>query len=120
MSARIPLRLLICCAAALPLLACAPREQQTDKPAMAPDAPRVAAAQRINLDGTRETASSAPAPLNNTPEALAARAADEVRLPDGTVGVRVDKRYYHTIVVCRKADGSFSTDCPATIAGERR
>jgi hypothetical protein len=39
-----------------------------------------------------------------------------VHLPDGTVGVRVAKRYYHTISVCRQADGSFSSDCPAVTA----
>ena len=39
---------------------------------------------------------------------------DEVRLPDGTVGVRVAQQYFHTIVVCRQSDGSFSSECPAT------
>jgi hypothetical protein len=38
---------------------------------------------------------------------------DEVHLPDGTVGVRVARRFYHTISVCLQADGSFSSDCPA-------
>jgi hypothetical protein len=41
------------------------------------------------------------------------RDADEVHLPDGTVGVRVARRFYHTISVCLQADGSFSSDCPA-------
>lgn len=41
------------------------------------------------------------------------RDADEVHLADGTVGVRVARRYYHTISVCLQADGSFSSDCPA-------
>jgi hypothetical protein len=46
---------------------------------------------------------------------MTAGEAAEVHLPDGTVGVRVAKRYYHTISVCRQADGSFSSDCPAKV-----
>ena len=42
---------------------------------------------------------------------------EEVQLPDGTVGVKVAQQYFHTIVVCRQRDGSFSTQCPAARAG---
>ena len=38
---------------------------------------------------------------------------EEIRLPDGTVGVKVSQQYFHTIVVCRQSDGTFSTQCPA-------
>jgi len=44
---------------------------------------------------------------------MRAALADEVQLPDGTGGVRVAQRYYHTIRACRLMDGSFSTNCPA-------
>jgi len=44
---------------------------------------------------------------------------EEVRLPDGTVGVKVAQQYFHTIVVCRQPDGSFSTQCPAAASGAR-
>ena len=112
-----PQKLLVfSCLAVLPLLACAPSVHVTGEPAADANAPTVAAAQRISLDGATAVAGAAPATLNNEPAALAARAADEVRLPDGTVGVRVAKRYYHTISVCRQPDGSFSSHCPATAA----
>jgi len=39
-------------------------------------------------------------------------AADEVHLPDGTVGVRPSRQYLHTIVLCRQPDGSFGEHCP--------
>ena len=120
MTVKFPKLLFFSCFAVLPLLACTPSVHVTGEPAADANAPTVAAAQRISLDGATVVASTAPASLNNEPAALAARAADEVRLPDGTVGVRVDKRYYHTIVVCRQADGSFTTDCPARAAGDRR
>jgi len=44
---------------------------------------------------------------------------EEVRLPDGTVGVKVAQQYFHTIVVCRQPDGSFSTQCPAGAMGAK-
>jgi hypothetical protein len=83
-----------------------------------------AAAQRIYRDAeTGRAREPTPAELTEgqagTQASLTAveRAAvrpgvDEVHLPDGTVGVRVAQQYYHTIVVCRRIDGSFSTDCP--------
>jgi hypothetical protein len=116
MTANPPKLLVFSCLAVLPLLSCAPGVQVTGEPATDANAPTVAAAQRISLDGSSATEALTAAGLNNEPSALAARAADEVRLPDGTVGVRVAKRYYHTISVCRQADGSFSSHCPATAA----
>lgn len=59
-------------------------------------------------------ASIQQAAISSTPAVNALpRDADEVHLPDGTVGVRVARRFYHTISVCLQADGSFSSDCPA-------
>jgi hypothetical protein len=72
------------------------------------------AAQRIEIGPAEEpsatTAAAAPAA---GPRADAA-APEEIHLPDGTVGVKVSKQYFHTIVVCRQRDGSFSTQCPAS------
>ena len=44
---------------------------------------------------------------------------EEVRLPDGTVGVKVAQQYFHTIVVCRQPDGSLSAQCPTGAMGAR-
>jgi len=96
-----------CCA--LGLAACQPRSE-TAVDAVAPAT--VGAAQRIVLD----PAAAAIAPAALEPVASTNEPAAEVHLPDGTVGVRVAKRYYHTISVCRQADGSFSSDCPAVTA----
>jgi hypothetical protein len=94
----------------------------------------VAAAQRISVDPAtgqvRKPDAAVLAQLSAEVSAVstapavaasgtAAQEAREVHLPDGTVGVRVDKRYYHTISVCRLADGSFSTDCPAPKAAAK-
>ena len=87
----------------------------------------VGAAQRIAIDPLTgqvlQADASAPdgavasmqqAAIRTTPAVNALpRDADEVHLPDGTVGVRVARRYYHTISVCLQADGSFSSACPA-------
>jgi len=85
------------------------------------------AAQRIAIDPLTGQVLQADASAPNDAVASIQRAAiwttpavnvlprdgDEVHLPDGTVGVRVARRYYHTISVCLQADGSFSSDCPA-------
>ncbi len=87
----------------------------------------VGAAQRIAIDPqtgqilqanasapTDAVASVQRAAIRTTPAFNALpRDGDEVHLPDGTVGVRVARRFYHTISVCLQADGSFSSDCPA-------
>jgi len=62
----------------------------------------LAAAQRIGLDGAAE---GVAAPELNQP-------LEEVRFPDGTVAVRVARQYFHTVVVCRHADGHYDSDCP--------
>jgi len=43
-----------------------------------------------------------------------AAAPEEIHLPDGTAGIRLDQRYYETITMCRQPDGSFGSHCPAT------
>jgi hypothetical protein len=92
--------------------------------------PQVRAAQRIVLDPAThlpmaaESADASAPPADSGAGAGSGRRAlpalpEEVRLPDGTVGVKVAQQYYHTIVVCRQRDGSFSTQCPAGASGAR-
>lgn len=87
-----------------------------------------AAAQRIVLDPVTHRATSAPqaeamavAPDSGASIASGGRTLprvpEEVRLPDGTVGVKVAQQYFHQIVVCRQRDGSLSTQCPTVAAG---
>lgn len=72
------------------------------------------AAQRIELDGAGISAPSADLVVGEAAgRRTQAPVAEEVKLPDGTVGVKVAQQYFHTIVVCRQRDGSFSTQCPA-------
>jgi len=115
MNPSLPRLLVMNCTAALLLSACQQRSE------VAPARPaQVAAAQRITLDPvTRQpvptvAAESAPAvgDTSAAPTAVGPREASEVHLPDGTVGLRVDKRYFDTITVCRQPDGSFSSACP--------
>ena len=78
---------------------------------------RGTAAQRVEIGAVGEPVISA---VGAAAEADAVRGADlqepeEVRLPDGTVGVKMAQRYFHTIVACRQKDGSFSTRCPAAL-----
>ena len=86
-----------------------------------------AAAQRIVLDPVthlpawaERAGSAATTPDSGASEVSGRRTLpgvpEEVRLPDGTVGVRVAQQYFHTIAVCRQRDGSFSTQCPAVAA----
>ena len=93
-------------------------------------AARLSAAQRIEIDPAtglvREPGTAAPVDVTIVPRRSAMAAtqstnvssgdADEVHLPDGTVGVRLARRFYHTISVCLQADGSFSSDCPPRVA----
>lgn len=85
------------------------------------------AAQRIVLDPVTHLPISAPqanamavAPDSGASVVSSRRTLpsvpEEVRLPDGTVGVKVAQQYFHQIVVCRQRDGSFSTQCPAVAA----
>jgi hypothetical protein len=90
------------------LVGCSAREQAAVRPVYA------SAAQRIEL----APASAAPArAAAGTMSALSGSrlrppAVEEIRLPDGTVGVKVAQQYFHTIIGCRQPDGTFSTHCP--------
>lgn len=82
------------------------------------------AAQRIVLDPATQLpiAAEAADATALTSGAGAGRRAlpavpEEVRLPDGTVGVKVAQQYFHTIVVCRQRNGSYSTQCPTAGTG---
>lgn len=115
----LPRLLAISCTTALLLSAWQQRGE------VAPGRPAsVAAAQRITLDPvTHQPVPAVAADSAQTagdmavaptaPVATGPREATEVHLPDGTVGVRVDKRYFDTVTVCRQPDGSFSSACPA-------
>ncbi len=93
-------------------------------------AARLSAAQRIEIDPATgllrapDAAAAGDTTIEPRRSAIAAtqstnvlsRDADEVHLPDGTVGVRVARRFYHTVSVCLQADGSFSSNCPPLAA----
>lgn len=70
------------------------------------------AAQRIELP----SADGAGAPEVSVAASVGGRVLPEVPeviwLPDGTVGIKVAQRYFHTIVACRQPDGTFGTRCP--------
>lgn len=66
------------------------------------------AAELASLAAERAAQASAKAALRP-----AAATPEEIHLPDGTVGLRLDARYYDTIVVCRQSDGRFGSECPA-------
>jgi hypothetical protein len=106
------------------LAGCSARGSHSGVPAPA----HAAAAQRIVLDPVTHLATSAQQAeaVSSTPgsgdsEVSGRRTLpaepEEVHLPDGTVGVKVAQQYFHTIVVCRQRDGSFSTQCPVVAAG---
>jgi hypothetical protein len=111
MSRRMQNRLWIAPASALLLAACSGRaEVGPANHAQADSSPRARAAQRIELPGAVYESVAAPAAgvitrrtLPETPEII--------RLPDGTVGVKVAAQYYDTIVACRQSDGSYGTNC---------
>ena len=110
---------------AMPILTSCSSRIETHSAAQAV-APRAAAAQRIFIDpatgATRvpeaaeldAVAAQSMATAGPNSAALAAAPPEEFHLPDGTVGIRVPREAYDTIVVCRQTDGSFSTNCPAT------
>ena len=115
-----PPRLVVLLSTTLLLSAC----QRASDPVPDRTAP-VAAAQRIALDPVTRlpvasvAADEPAAVLAQEPAVVGLREATEVHLPDGTVGVRVDKRYFDTITVCRQADGRFSDACPASKAAAK-
>lgn len=98
--------------------------------AAATHAPVAGAAQQVFLDPVtglpREpteaemAALAALASSASTKAALrpGAAAPEEIHLPDGTAGIRLDQRYYETVTMCRQPDGSFGSQCPA--AGSTR
>ena len=117
MSRRMQNRAWIAPAAALMIAACSGRVGvEPANHAQADASPRARASQRIELPGSVDAAAveesvAAPAAgvitrrtLPETPEII--------RLPDGTVGVKVAAQYYDTIVACRQSDGSYGTNCP--------
>jgi hypothetical protein len=92
---------------------------------MAPLArPTAGAAQQVFLDPltglAREPTADELALLRAASQASAkvalrsgAAAPEEIHLPDGTGGQRLDQQYFDTVVVCRQPDGHFGSDCPA-------
>ncbi len=84
---------------------------QTDPGAARPV--HASAAQRVDLGPEAAEPTSA---VGVTAAVSAARVVPEapevIRLPDGTVGVKVAQQYFHTIVACRRKDGTFTTECP--------
>ncbi len=72
------------------------------------------AAQRIDLGpGAAAPTSAAGVTAAVSATRLVPEAPEVIRLPDGSVGVKVAQRYFHTIVACRRSDGTFTTECPA-------
>jgi hypothetical protein len=98
--------------AALLLAACSGRMEATaTQPTSAVASPRGRAAQRIELPGAVDDASAAPRSAATVRRQLPENP-EIIRLPDGTVGVKVAAQYYDTIVACRQSDGSYGTNCP--------
>jgi len=99
-------------AVALLLAACSGLPEGAAKQqAQAAASPRGRAAQRIELPGAVDEAAAAPR-MAVTVRRLQPETPDIIRLPDGTVGVKVAAQYYDTIVACRQSDGSYGTNCP--------
>lgn len=99
-------------AAALLLAACSGRpESKATRQGNAAASPRARAAQRIELPGAADETTTAPRTVAST-HRLQPDTPDIIRLPDGTVGVKVAAQYYDTIVACRQSDGSYATNCP--------
>ena len=118
MSIRLQHRVLATAAAALLVAGCSARG-----PAGAPDAGHAnttlhaRAAQRIVLPGAAEDAAAGAIDTATIRRTLP-EVPEVIRLPDGTVGVKVAEQYFDTVVACRQPDGRFSTQCPH--AQERR
>jgi hypothetical protein len=86
----------------------------------------VGAAQQVFLDPVtglpREPTEAEVAALAAAASSASAKAAlrpgaaapEEIHLPDGTAGIRLEQRYYETVTMCRQPDGSFGSRCPAT------
>jgi glucose/arabinose dehydrogenase len=112
MSQRMQNRVCTVAVAALLLAACSGRPEATaTQPTPAAASPRGRAAQRIELPGAVDDASVAARSATTVRRQLP-EAPEIIRLPDGTVGVKVAAQYYDTIVACRQSDGSYGTNCP--------
>ena len=70
------------------------------------------AAQRIELPGAEGVAAAEVSTVANAGRRTLPEAPEVIRLPDGTVGIKVAQQYFHTIVACRQPDGTFGTQCP--------
>ncbi len=111
MSHRMQNRVWTAPAAALLLAACSGRvDIGPASHAQADASPRARAAQRIELPGAVEESATAPPAAGITRRTLP-ETPEIIRLPDGTVGVKVAAQYYDTIVACRQSDGSYGTNC---------
>ena len=110
---RFQYRFLLLAAAGLQLTGCSARtEVAPAKPPTAIAPVRARAAQRVDLPGATEAAVAAESAAFAVATRLQPSTPEVLRLPDGTVGIRVAQQYYHTIVACRLPDGSFTTQCP--------
>lgn len=112
MSHRMQNPLWVASASALLLAACsAGVEVGSPDHAQAHASARVHAAQRIELPGAADGNVSESVAAAN-PRRVLPETPEIIRLPDGTVGVKVAAQYYDTIVACRQSDGSYGTNCP--------
>lgn len=71
------------------------------------------AAQRVEMPGAEGAAAADVSPVANAGSRVLPEVPEVIRLPDGTVGIKVAQQYFHTIVACRRSDGTFTTKCPA-------
>ncbi len=113
MTIRLQRRVLAVTATALLFVGCSARnEVSTSNPDRANNAVHARAAQRIELPGAVEGAAPGPLAGATTQRRVLPEAPEVIRLPDGTVGIKVAAQYFDTIVACRQPDGSFGTNCP--------
>jgi len=109
---RLQRRALTVAAAALLVAGCSARHSADGVDASrAPAGLHARAAQRIELPGAADS-NTAGAANAATMRRVLPEAPEVIRLPDGTVGVKVAAQYFDTVVACRQPDGSFGTHCP--------
>jgi len=120
MSSRFQCQLLLLAAAGLHLAGCSARTEVAPSTAVVASqlagtiAPAHArAAQRAVLPGATDSAVAAESAALSPGNRIQPATPEVLRLPDGTVGIKVAQQYYHTIVACRLPDGSFTTQCPS-------
>lgn len=113
MSSRFQCCFLLLASAGLQLAGCSERtEVAPSRPPSAIWQVHARAAQRIELPGAPATVVSGESTALTAGTRIQPAAPEMLRLPDGTVGIKVAQQYYHTIVACRLPDGSFTTQCP--------